>query len=114
MVMLSSRFLKFHQNLQKCPKPCIRYLSQLSCQNQRTCYGQNLKNISDNLGQDVGELSCAKLKKQMMYQPVPEAQKWRVALVKDLLELRWNKLEIDVIQDHLDDTDAAIDNLCLR
>ena len=49
-----------------------------------------------------------------MYQPVPEALKWRVALGKDLLKLRWNKLEIDVIQDHLDDTDAAIENLCLR
>ena len=46
MVMLSSRFLKFHQTLQKSMKSCIRYLSELSSSNQRTYYCQNLQSIS--------------------------------------------------------------------
>ena len=44
---------------------------------------------------------------------MPEDQKWRVSLVKDLLEFRWNRLEIDVIQDQVEDTDAAIETLCM-
>ena len=47
MVMLSRRFLKFHQTLQKSSKTSIRFLSQLSSENLRTSYGQNLKNIVD-------------------------------------------------------------------
>ena len=66
-----------------------------------------------NLDQENGTLSCAKVKKLMKYCPVPEDQKWRVSLVKDLLEFRWNRLEIDVIQDQVEDTDAAIETLCL-
>ena len=60
-----------------------------------------------------GELSCAKIKKVMRYCAVPEEQKWRVALVLDLLELKWNILEIDVIQDQVVDHDAAIETLCV-
>ena len=110
MVMLSSRFLKFHQTLQKCSKSSIRYLCQLSTQNQRTSYGQNLSRIAVNMN---GELSCAKIKKVMRYCSVPEDQKWRVALILDLLELKWNMLEIDVIQDQVEDNDAAIETLCM-
>ena len=50
-----------------------------------------------NLGIDA--LSFKKVKTTMRYQEVPEKQKWRVALVKDMLECRWNTLEIDVIND---------------
>ena len=60
-----------------------------------------------------GELSCAKIKKVMRYCSVPEDQKWRVALILDLLELKWNMLEIDVIQDQVEDNDAAIETLCM-
>ena len=67
--------------------------------------------IQDNLDQGNGELSW--VKKLMRYCPVPNDQKWRVSLVKDLLEFRWNRLEIDVIQDQVEDTDAAIETLCM-
>ena len=40
MVMLSSRFVKFHQILEKPSKIFIRYLSKLSSENFRTSYGQ--------------------------------------------------------------------------
>ena len=45
------------------------------------------------------------------YQEVPEEQKWRVALVKDMLECRWNTLEIDFINDEVEDMDASIETL---
>ena len=49
----------------------------------------------------------------MRYCSVPEDQKWRFALILDLLELKWNMLEIDVIQDQVEDNDAAIETLCM-
>ena len=49
----------------------------------------------------------------MRYNHVPDEEQWRVALVKDMLELRWNNVEIDVIEDQVDDLDAAIENLCV-
>ena len=44
---------------------------------------------------------------------MPEEQKWRVALIKDMLECRWNTLEIDVVNDEVEDMDAFIENLCV-
>ena len=49
----------------------------------------------------------------MKYCSVPDEQKWRVALVKDMLEVRWNRVEIDIIEDEVDDLDAVIDHLCV-
>ena len=85
MVMFSSRFLKFHQSLQKCSKPVIRYLCQLSSSNMRTAYSQNIRNIEEHVNTEFCQLSCNKLKSIMKYSHVPNAEQWRVALVKDML-----------------------------
>ena len=53
------------------------------------------------------------VKNTMRYHEVPEEQTWRVALVKDMLECRWNTLEIDVINDEVADIDAFIETLCV-
>ena len=64
-----------------------------------------------NIGIDA--LSCTKIKSIMRYHEVPEEQKWRVALIKDMLECKWNTLEIDVVNDEVGDMDAFIENLCV-
>ena len=111
MVMLSRRFLKFHQTLQKSSKTSIRFLSQLSSENLRTSYGQNLKNIADLVKVRATDLEC-KMVTDIRYFRVPEAQQWRVAVVKDLLEVRWNILEIDVMNDQKE-LDTIIEALCV-
>ena len=113
MVMLSSRFLKFHQSLQKCMKPSIRFLSQLCRLDHRTSYCQNLDGIAENVNTDLKDLSCSKVKNMMKYCKVPEEDRWRTALVQDLLELRWNSLEIEVIRNEIEDLDTLIEDVCL-
>ena len=81
--------------------------------NQRTAYCQNLTKVVDHAMKDISVVSCNELKKTMKYCPVPDEEEWRVALVKDMLELRWNTVEISVIEDQVDDLDAAIENLCV-
>jgi hypothetical protein len=44
---------------------------------------------------------------------VPDDQKWRLALVKDLLEVRWNTLEIEVVNDDLEEIDEVIEAICV-
>ena len=67
MVMLCSRFVKFHQSLQKCVKPSVRFLSQLSSSDQRTSYCQNLATIAQHTSTDLKELSSSKVKNSMKY-----------------------------------------------
>ena len=64
-----------------------------------------------NLGIDA--LSCNKVKTTTGYQEAPEEQKWRVAMVKDMLECRWNTLGMDVINDEVEDMDSFIETLCV-
>ena len=113
MVMLSSRFLKFHETLQKSEKISVRYLSELCSSNLRSYYSQNLKSISEYVNTAVEDLKCKQIKDEMKYVKVPHDQKWRVALVKDLMEVRWNTLEIDVMNDDLEDIDEVIESICV-
>ena len=77
----------------------------------RTTYSQNISNIEEHVNTEICHLSCNKLKSLMKYNHVPNEEQWRVALVKDMLEMKWNCVEIDVIEDQVDDLDAAIENL---
>ena len=43
----------------------------------------------------------------------PDSQVGRVALLKDLLELKWNTVEIDMFSEVVDDLDSVIENLCV-
>ena len=58
-------------------------------------YCQNLSRISRSVGCNVENLTCTLIKKQMKYCPVPENQQWRVDVLRDLQELKWNIIEID-------------------
>ena len=61
----------------------------------------------------VEDLKCKQIKNEMRYVKVPDDQKWRPALVKDLLEVRWNTLEIDVMKEDLEDIDEVIEAICV-
>ena len=113
LVMLSLRFFKFHQTLQKTSKISLRYLSQLSSANLRTSYSQNLKNIADRIRMAVEDLDKKSIKEKLKYFEVPEAQEWRVAVVKDLMEVRWNMIEINVLKDDLEELDNMLETLCV-
>ena len=48
-----------------------------------------------------------------IYSRVPQDQEWRVALLRDLLELRWNTVEIELVREELDDLEDIIGSLCV-
>ena len=102
----------FHNTLQKSLKPSVRFLCHLSSNNCRTSCCQNLKAIAKYVNTEVKDLSCMKVKKVMQYYRVPKEDIWRVTMVMDMIELKWNNLEIDVIKDQVEDLDALIEDLC--
>ena len=78
-----------------------------------TTFAKNLRNIESCVGVDIDILSCNKLKNSMKYSRVPHDQMWRVALLRDLLELKWNTVEIDMVSEVVDDLSSVIDSLCV-
>ena len=94
-VMLCSRFLQFHSSLLNSGKSCLRYLVELSRYNQRTIYCHNLTEMSKAISCPLENLTSRLIKRNMKYFGTPDDQKWRVAVLQDLQELRFNSLEID-------------------
>ena len=79
----------------------------------RTTFGKNLSYIAKCVEVEISRLSCNMLKNSMKYSTVPQDQEWRVALLKDFLELRWNTVEIELVREELDDLEDIIGSLCV-
>ena len=45
----------------------------------------------------------------LKYPPLPATEKWRVAVVKDLLEIKWNMIEIDCFIEDTEEIDTPLD-----
>ena len=107
--MLAQRFLKFHETLGKTKKLGVRYLSELSAGNKATVYGKNLWNITRCCGPLV---SSGNLQRNLKYAPVPADEEWKVEVVKELLEVRWNEKEIESIHFNKEELDDILMTLC--
>ena len=108
-VMLAKRFLKFHETLQKSQKQCVRFLSELSAGNMRTVYGKNLWSIKR---QSSCEVSSRNIMKVMKYAPIPNEDKWKIQVVKELLEVKWNTREFENFDQDNDEIYEMLRALC--
>ena len=68
--MLAKRFLKFHETLQQSRKMSVRFLSELSARCDGPVTSWNVQN-------------------NFKYAPVPDEEKWKIEIVKKLLEVNW-------------------------
>ena len=114
LVMINSRFIKFHQSLQDNPKPSVKFLSNISSLNNRTSYCQNLKGITRKCKEEAVNLTPQLIKRKMKYCEVEEENKWKTKIVKDLMELKCNLIDIDILDDDSIDQDTLVSQLCLR
>ena len=69
---------------------------------QRTCYGQNLRNISNDCNTAIEDLTKTSVKKLMYYKEVPEKELWRSRLVDELLGVRLRNLEVPMEDDEIE------------
>ena len=108
-VLLAQRFVKFHETLQITQKYSVRFLSELASKNMATVYSQNLQNISLKC---KGAQTSRDVKKMLKYAPVPEKDAWKVEVVKDLVEVKWNLSEIENIKINMDEINDILESIC--
>ena len=72
-------------------------------------YGKNLWGIRRLSEENVTSRDIMKILK---YAPCPDHDKWRVQVVKDLLEVKWNTSEIENIEISNDENDDILKTLC--
>ena len=110
--MLVKRFLKFHKTLQQSRKKSMRLLSMLSEGNLMTTYGQNLWKISHKCKEDIKMLTSRNVGDKFKYAPIPDEEMWKIDVIKEMLELKWNESEIDNFEVENNDLDLMIRFLC--
>ena len=91
-VMMNSRLVSFHSSLISSNKFPVRFLARLTENDQRSVIGQNLAKIR----KICREKSPSKysVKKSMKYFPIPEDQKWRVSIIRELLDCKDGSKEV--------------------
>ena len=95
---LASRYVSFYRSLQCSKKFPVRFLARLCENDQRTCLGRTLARLAADTGLRMDELSkltANLVKRKLPYWPLPDAEKWRIPLCKELLALRADELFLD-------------------
>ena len=107
--MLCSRMIKFWHSLRTCNKGSIRYLANLVYDDRRTLTGRSVTNIAVDCGADRMSLNLTCVR-NMRYFPPPPGEEWRIPLVKELLDIKDEKLEVPGIS--TEDIDLIIEEIC--
>ena len=85
-VMMSSRFVSFHSSLISSDKFPVRFLARIKENDQRSVHAQNLAIIGKKCGEKFPSKKLVKQK--LKYFPIPEGQRWRVPIIRELLDCK--------------------------
>ena len=88
--MLCSRFVSFHNSLKTSSKFPVRFLAAIVENDLRTVHGRNLTEIARQCNVTIDQLKPNIVKKNIRYNDIPEAEKWRVGLCNELISIRDN------------------------
>ena len=98
MAALSSKFVSFHESLITSAKFPVRFLANLVANDLRTVQRRNFSAIQRLYKMKgtitVDQLNPRFVKKNVCYREIPETEKWRVGLGKELLSLGEENVEI--------------------
>ena len=88
----------------------ISFLAVLQENDLRTVHGCNLKEISNVMKVEVKDLIPREIKTKMKYRPVPLEDMWRIEYIKELIQNKENKNDIEDFD--TDDVNNMINILC--
>jgi hypothetical protein len=91
-VMLCSRYSSFHNSLLRCDKFSVRFLARLAENDQRTVFGQTLGQIGNECKKNFP--SKNEIKRKMKYFEVPNSEKYRLGLLRDLIGCKFGRLTL--------------------
>ena len=94
--MVYTRYVSFMKSLSKCNKPAVQYLYESIKKDTRTVTGQNIREILILMNSDsIEDINVKDMKRSMNFRPMAEKDKWRLDILKELVNVKHNKLEID-------------------
>ena len=110
-VMLASRYVTFHKSLIKSNKLGVRFLARLNENDNRTLLGRTLGSLAQECCvNDIGSLAPSLVKKMCPYFSVPELEKWRIPIVKELLSIQEGLLSLENITK--EEISEMLEHLC--
>ena len=96
--MLFTRFTKFIQSIVTGIKEAPIYLLNLIKNNTDTITGRNIREILNRTNKrDIFNVNISELKKQKFCE-LPENEKWRVNLIKELTNIKMKKNDSELSQ----------------
>ena len=109
--LICSRFVSFYDSLNCSNRHSLRLLTNLCKSDHRMVLCQNLTSIARDCKSNIGDLSKTLVKRSLTFCEIPDIEKWRVPILKELLEVKNNVLSIDDFVD--DEINDLINILCV-
>ena len=78
----------------------INLIATINEKDSRTIHGNNLKNIANDCGTTIEDLSSYIVKKEMKFFRVPHEEQWRIPLVKELMETKHGDLKLSELDNN--------------
>ena len=126
--MIIRRYIKFIQSIQKSPKlPAQLLLQQIIkvnyillnneqiIRNVNTVTGKNVRFIFDLTNkEDIFAIKPYEIKSKVKFCEIPEEEKWRTQLIKEIVNINQNTLSLDQHENALssEDRQEILDHIC--
>ena len=68
--------------------------------------------ISHNCKEDIKKLTSRNVGDKFKYAPIPDKEMWKIDVIKEMLELKWNESEIDNFEVENNGLDLMIRFFC--
>ena len=109
-VMIASRLIQFHKTLIENKKSVLRLLASLNMDDVKTIHGRNLAKLKKSLNCEITDMSSNFIKTNLRYKYLPALEEWRVPLLKNLLDIRNNDLELNGFEKT--EINSMIEDIC--
>ena len=107
---LISRFVGFICKLASSKKEVLRSTFDVLKGDCRSTTGANIRNIRLESQTGLSEQLSAKCVSELKFHPVPPEEEWRINLVKDLMSMRENGIDVDNM--NKDELSTMLEYLC--
>ena len=104
------RFLRFIQQIENSPKLLPNQLLRTIRNDCRSTTGSNLRNILLLTKKHDSTMLVPSDVLEIDYLPVPEEDKWKISLVKELIDVKWGEASIGVFSTN--EIDDMLDHIC--
>ena len=106
--MLSVRFVKFLQNVQKSDKVAVQFMLRKAQNDVNTITGKNVRYIQDQIGIycDLLAVSPSWLKQKLNFCEISNGDRWKVNLIKEVTNIRHSVLFLE----HEDSSESFLAN----